>query len=218
MFPSTRLLPGTGDQPTLPGAATGRSISERVAGHRLRRAPGSPHSVRCSHTISAMASVRPHHVAVVESAGNSSKMLVERGGELRVTEMFKHVRNLRRHYAGKGKRRELILGKELNVGRFIAGSRRARSQFGHEKCLVGMKCKGRMTVQVAVVQRHQFCDLHFKAGFFAGFAGGGRRGRLAHIGPTSRQSPAMVGEFAHQQNVAVAKSRHTDVNFWSGVA
>ena len=131
--------------------------------------------------------------------------------------MFKHVGDLGGGDAHERERRELILNEELCVGGFMTVSWSAPDKFGKEKKFVGVKGVEGMAVEVTVEDGSEFGDADIVARFFACFAGGSNRRRLADVGPTAGEGPATVLKFANKKNAALLESGHTNIDLGRGV-
>ena len=97
--------------------------------------------------------------------------------------MFEHMSDLARSHAGKREGRELVLTEELRARGFVAVAWRATPELSDKKQLIGVEGMDGVALHVAVEQGRELGDLDFVAGFFADFASGGDRRRLAHISP-----------------------------------
>lgn len=112
----------------------------------------------------------------------------------------------------------MLFREKLGAGGFWAVLRSAAMEFSEEEDFVGMEGVGRMALAVAIEKGNEFGEANFVAGFFADFASGGDGGRLANIGPAAGKSPAVVLEFANQEDAVVAKGSDANIDFGSGVA
>jgi len=74
-----------------------------------------------------------------------------------------------------------------------------------------------VVVQVAVEDGGEFGDVHFIAGFLAGFTRGGSGRRFTYIGPASWERPAAILEFTDEKDAAVFERGDANINFGSGV-
>lgn len=112
----------------------------------------------------------------------------------------------------------MIFGEELSICGFVAVAGRAASQGGNKKHFVGVERIRGVVVEVAIKDGSKFGDANFVAGFFAGFASGGDGGRFADVGPTAREGPAAILEFANEQDASIVESGDAHVDFGSSVA
>jgi len=143
--------------------------------------------------------------------------LVEGSGKFRAAEVFEEVGDLGGGDANEREWGEMVFGKELCISGFVGVFRGSTNDLGKEEKLVGVEGVGRMAVKIAIKDGGELGDANLIAGFFAGFASGGDRWRLADIGPTAGEGPAAVFEFSDKKDAAVLEGGHSSINFWSGV-
>src|SRR5262249_37171325 len=132
--------------------------------------------------------------------------------------VVKHVADLGGSDPRPGKRRNIVLSKEVNGRGLDACPRRAPRKLAEEEELVGVKRKGGMAMELPVINRRELLHRGFIAGLLAHLAQSGDTGCITHVSPAARQRPGIVDAFLHQQDPTIVKQSGTHVYLWSRVS
>src|SRR6202162_2784844 len=133
--------------------------------------------------------------------------------------MREHALDLSRVGTTQGERRQLLEREEFHAAGLEAGARRAGGQLENEEQLVyGVRLRLTGPLATVVVNRGQLQRPGLESRLLADFTLDALPGRLVHVGPATRQRPATVADFPHQQYALIPKHRAAHIDLGSRVA